>query len=63
MSLIAVLQGFRATFRDPEAALAGIRPELARHVAAHPAIVVTSAVRGTGIPELRAAVAALAIPE
>ncbi len=53
----------KAKASELEAALAGIRLELARHVAAHPAIVVTSAVRGTGIPELRAAVAALAIAE
>jgi GTP-binding protein len=35
---------------------------LARHTAAHPAIHVTSAQEGTGIAELRAAVAALAAP-
>ena len=45
-----------------EATLAGLAPELARHAAAYPAIAVTSALRGTGIAELRAAVAALAAP-
>jgi GTP-binding protein len=34
--------------------------ELAKHVAAHPEVIVTSAHEGSGIPELRAAVAALA---
>ena len=36
--------------------------ELARHVAAHPRIMPTSARTGDGIPELRAALAALAAP-
>jgi GTP-binding protein len=36
--------------------------ELARHVAAHPEVVVTSAHEARGIPELRAALAALAAP-
>ena len=35
---------------------------LARHPAAHPEILVTSALSGTGIAELRAAIAALAAP-
>jgi len=36
--------------------------ELAQHAAAHPEIVVTSAHAGIGVPELRAALAALAVP-
>jgi GTP-binding protein len=40
--------------------LAGLVDELASHPAAHPEIVATSARDGTGIPELRAALAALA---
>ena len=36
--------------------------EVAQHVAAHPDIIVTSAHAGIGIPELRAALAALAAP-
>ena len=43
--------------------LAAITAELAKHVAAHPVIHVTSAHGGAGIPELRAALAALAAPE
>ena len=43
-----------------EATLAKVKPELARRAAAHPVIAVTSAARGSGIPELRAALAALA---
>ncbi len=43
--------------------MATIRTELAKHVAAHPVIQLTSAHGGTGIPELRAALAALAAPE
>ena len=37
------------------------RGELAKHVAAHPEIAVTSAVAGEGVAELRAALAALAV--
>ena len=37
-----------------------ITAELARHGAAHPEIAATSAVTGAGIPEVRAALAALA---
>ncbi len=36
--------------------------ELRRHPAAHPQLLATSAVTGTGVPELRAALAALAAP-
>jgi GTP-binding protein len=36
--------------------------ELAGHAAAHPDIITTSAHAGAGIPELRAALAALAAP-
>lgn len=39
-----------------------LRRELARHVAAHPEVAVTSAHEGRGIAELRAALAALAAP-
>jgi GTP-binding protein len=41
---------------------AALAPEFARHVACHPEILATSAVTGAGIPELRAALAALAAP-
>lgn len=41
-------------------AVAALARELKEHVAAHPEIVVTSAHEGTGIPALRAALAALA---
>jgi GTP-binding protein len=43
--------------------MAAITAELATHVAAHPVIHLTSAHGGAGIPELRAALAALAAPE
>lgn len=43
-----------------EARLAGVRRELARHTAAHPEVVATSARDGRGIPDLRARLAALA---
>ncbi|HEX7007460.1 MAG TPA: ribosome biogenesis GTP-binding protein YihA/YsxC [Alphaproteobacteria bacterium] len=46
-----------------EALRGALAPELARHVACHPEIIATSAVTGAGIPELRAALAALAAPE
>lgn len=42
--------------------IATLAAELAQHVAAHPDIIVTSAHEGAGIPELRAALAALAAP-
>jgi len=45
-----------------EALRAALKPELARHIACHPDIIATSAVTGAGIPELRAALAALAAP-
>jgi GTP-binding protein len=41
-------------------AVAALAEELKQHVAAHPEIIVTSAHDGTGIPELRAELAALA---
>jgi len=44
------------------AAVATLARDLARRVAAHPEILVTSARSGAGIPELRAALAALAAP-
>jgi GTP-binding protein len=40
--------------------LAAITAELAGHAAAHPEVIATSAREGTGIPELRASIAALA---
>jgi GTP-binding protein len=43
--------------------IAGTQTELAKHTAAHPDICATSAVKGTGIPELRAELAALALEE
>ena len=43
-----------------EHALQGVRDQLRSHVAAHPEILVTSSVKGTGLPELRAHLAALA---
>lgn len=43
-----------------DAIVAETEAELRKHVAAHPVIVCTSADKGTGIPELRAGLAALA---
>ena len=48
--------------KDLEARLASLKAELAKHVAAHPEIAVTSAVKGSGIGLLRAALAELALP-
>ena len=42
--------------------IAALSAELAQHVAAHPDIIVTSAHSGSGIPELRATLGALAAP-
>ena len=42
---------------------ASVAEAAAKHVAAHPTVLTTSAVNGTGIPELRAALSELALPE
>jgi GTP-binding protein len=47
---------------DLAARIATLGTELAKHPAAHPDIITTSAHGGAGIPELRAALAALAAP-
>lgn len=49
--------------QELQARMTAIGAELATHVAAHPVILATSAHGGNGIPELRAALAALAVPE
>ncbi len=45
-----------------EGVLEGLGAELAGHAAAHPEVAVTSAVAGSGVAELRAALAALVAP-
>lgn len=45
-----------------DAVVDNVRKALLRHPAAHPKVIVTSAVTGSGIAELRAELAALAIP-
>jgi len=45
---------------DLDAVRAEVAAELARHVAAHPQLLATSALKGTGIEEMREAIAALA---
>jgi GTP-binding protein len=45
---------------EADACVAAVGAEAAMHVAAHPEVIATSAVTGRGIPELRAALAALA---
>jgi GTP-binding protein len=47
---------------DLDARIATLSAELAKHPAAHPEIIATSAHDGAGIPALRAALAALAAP-
>ena len=59
---VVLTKADKARPAELEALLAGLGSELARHTAAHPGIAVTSAVRRTGMAELRAAVAALAAP-
>ncbi|MGE5506117.1 MAG: ribosome biogenesis GTP-binding protein YihA/YsxC [Actinomycetota bacterium] len=47
---------------EVEAVAERTRAELAKHPAAHPLVLVTSSAKGTGIPELRAELTALANP-
>ena len=42
---------------------AAVSEAIAKHVAAHPTVLATSAAEGTGLPELRAALSELALPE
>ncbi|HEX9464978.1 MAG TPA: ribosome biogenesis GTP-binding protein YihA/YsxC [Alphaproteobacteria bacterium] len=61
VSYQVVLTKIDALKRDDAAARArAVGSELARHVAAHPKVAVTSAETGVGIPELRASLAAFA---
>lgn len=61
VSYQVVLTKTDALKRDDAAARArAVGSELARHVAAHPEVAVTSAETGAGIPELRATLAAFA---
>jgi len=46
-----------------KACIDGVLSELSKHTAAHPDVLVTSSRKGTGMPELRAHLAALAAPE
>ncbi|GAA0586630.1 ribosome biogenesis GTP-binding protein YihA/YsxC [Caenispirillum bisanense] len=47
---------------EAEQRLTQVQGELARHVAAHPEVILTSSEKGIGIPELRATLAALGLP-
>ncbi len=46
-----------------DALRADVAEQIAKHVAAHPEVLVTSAIDGIGIPEVRAVLSALARPE
>jgi GTP-binding protein len=50
----------KPTPAEADACIAAVSAEAAEHVAAHPEVIATSAITGQGIPELRAALAALA---
>ena len=50
-----------ATKAEQDAANAGVRDTIAAHAAVHPEPFATSAKTGDGIPELRAALATLAV--
>ena len=51
----ATAKSLEASLKNLEAVTAKVAAELAKHPAAHPDIVVTSAEKGTGVPELRTA--------
>jgi len=59
---VVLTKSDKAKAGELEERLAALGAELTQHAAAHPDIIVTSAHAGTGIPELRAALAALAAP-
>lgn len=62
VSYQVVLTKADETPRTVDAVKAVVAAELAAHIAAHPEILATSSRRGTGIPELRAALASFARP-
>lgn len=59
---VVLTKADKARTSELEAALAMTTDELSRHTAAHPEIIVTSALDRTGIEALRAAIAVLADP-
>ena len=59
---VALTKGDQPKPAELAATIAKVATELARHPAAHPAIVVTSATDGRGVVELRAQLAKLAAP-
>ncbi|MEO5373799.1 MAG: ribosome biogenesis GTP-binding protein YihA/YsxC [Alphaproteobacteria bacterium] len=59
---IVLTKADKVSSPQAETRRAAIAAELARHTAAHPDVLTTSAEKGTGIPELRAALAAIASP-
>ena len=59
---IAMTKGDQPKPAELAATVAKVAGELAKHLAAHPEIVVTSSTTGAGVPELRARLAKLAAP-
>ncbi len=57
---VVLTKADKLTGAEQDKVLERVRADIARHVAAHPVPVLTSAVRGIGIEDLRAHVAALA---
>ena len=57
---VVLTKADKPTASDLAAVIAKVKEKLAKHPAAYPQVLVTSARRGSGIPELRAAIAALA---
>ena len=60
--LVALTKADQPTAAELAATTSKVAAELAKHPAAHPDIVVTSAETGAGMPELRARLAKLAVP-
>ncbi len=59
---VVLTKGDKQTAAALDQLMTKITAEIAKHPAAHPEILVTSAYKGTGISELRAILAALAVP-
>jgi len=56
---VVLTKGDKLTRAEQDKIVGKVQGEVARHVAAHPDLILTSAVKGVGIEELRARLAML----